>query len=147
MKVVLIKDVENMGRIGDELNVKDGYARNYLIPRKVAVESTKAALKILERKKLERQRQEKEEKEKSEKLAERIKTISCTISVDTGKDEKLFGSVTREMIVENLRVEGIELDKKGILLDNPIKSLGVFNVEVKLHPEVSATLRVWIVKK
>lgn len=147
MKIILLKDVENLGKLGDEVNVKDGFATNYLIPNKLVVESSKAALKMLERKKTERLRQEKQLKESCEKLAERIKSASCTISVDTGEDEKLFGSVTRDMIAETLRTDGIELDKKNILLDEPIKSLGVFNVDIKLHPEVSAQLRVWIVKK
>ena len=147
MKLILVTDVEKLGSIGDEIEVKDGYARNYLMPKKLAVEATEGALRILEQKKREKERKEKEIKEECEKFAEKIAAVSCTISVDAGEEDKLFGSVTSEMIVESLRADGIEIDKKKVVLEEPIKALGVYNVEIRLHPEVKAQVRVWVVKK
>jgi len=147
VKVILIKDVEKLGGIGDEVTVKDGYARNYLIPKKLAAEVTKGALRMLEQKKREKQRRESQLKEECERLAEKITAASCTISVDAGEGDKLFGSVTSEMIAEGLRADGIEIDRKKIVLEEPIKALGVYSVDVRLHPEVKTQLRVWVVKK
>ena len=147
MKIILMKDVDKLGEIGDELTVKDGYARNYLIPRKFAIESTKGAVRILEAKRREKARKEQQLKEECAALAEKIAAASCTISVDAGEEEKLFGSVTSEMISEVLQAEGIEIDKKKIVLEEPIKTLGVHNVEIKLHAEVKAQARIWVVKK
>ena len=147
MKIILMKDVDKLGEIGDELEVKDGHARNYLIPNKLAIESTKGAARVLEAKKREKARREQQLKAEYEGLAEKIAAASCTISVDAGEEDKLFGSVTSEMIAEVLLTEGIEVDKKKIVLEDPIKTLGVHNVEIKLHPEVKAQARIWVVKK
>ena len=147
MKVILIKDVEKLGQIGDEIVIKDGYARNYLIPGKVAIESTKGAMKILEQKRRERARRELLLKEEMQVVADKIAGISCTISMEAGEEEKLFGAVTTEMIAETLASEGVEIDKKKIDLSEPIKALGVYTIDIKLHPEVKAQARFWVVKK
>ncbi len=147
MKVLLIKDTSNLGVIGDEIEVKDGYARNYLIPQRIAIESTKGAIRIIEEKKRQKRRREEKIIAECKELAGKIKDVSCTISVESGEEDKLFGSVTSEMIADNLKAEGIELDKKKIVIEEPIKTLGVYNVVLKLHPEVKAELRVWVVKK
>ncbi|MFH1878083.1 MAG: 50S ribosomal protein L9 [Candidatus Omnitrophota bacterium] len=147
MKVILIKDVEKLGVIGDEVTVKDGFARNYLIPRQMVVAATKGALNIIEQKKREKARREKKIKEECEQLSEKIKALSCTIAMESGEEDKLFGSVTSEMISENLRAEGVEVDKKKIILEEPIKKLGVYTVEIRLHAEVKTQARVWVVKK
>jgi large subunit ribosomal protein L9 len=147
VKVILIKDMDKLGEIGDEVQVKDGYARNYLIPQKIAIESTKGALLVIEQKKREKARREQKLKEEMLEAAEKIKTVSCTISMEAGEEDKLFGAVTSEMIAEHLRAEGIEVDKKKIVLEEPIKALGVYNVDIRLHPEVTAQARIWVVKK
>jgi len=147
MKVILLKDTEKLGSLGDEIEVKDGYARNYLIPRKVVMKSTKGALRILEQKMREKERREKQIKEECEQLVEKIQAVSCTIAMEVGEDDKLFGAVTSEMIVESLSSESIEIDKKKIILEEPLKVLGVYNVEIRLHPEVKTQVRVWVVKK
>jgi len=147
MKVILLKDVDKLGTLGDELEIKDGYARNYLIPKKLVVESNKGALRILEQKRQERQRREDKIKAECLELAEKIKAMSCTISVDAGEKDKLFGSVTSEMISDFLKDEGVELDKKKIILEEPIKALGAYNIEIRLHPEVETQIRIWVVKK
>lgn len=147
MKVILVKDTANLGSMGDEIEVKDGYARNYLIPKEIAIPSTKSALRILEDKKREKERIEKKIIEEYRGVAAKLKDISCTISVEAGEEDKLFGAVTSEDIAETLKSEGMEIDKKKIALDEPIKALGVYNIDVKLHPEVKAQIRVWVVKK
>ena len=147
MKIVLLKDVDNLGIVGDELVVKDGYARNYLLPNGLAVEATQGMLHALEQAKRKRQRQEQQIKEECEQLAEKLKDVSCTVAMETGEEDKIFGSVTSEMISECLQQEGFEIDKKKILIAESIKSLGVYNVDIKLHPEIKAQIRVWVVKK
>ncbi|MDD4956978.1 MAG: 50S ribosomal protein L9 [Candidatus Omnitrophica bacterium] len=147
MKVILIKDVESLGQIGDEMEVKDGYARNYLIPNKFVIEATPGAVSILEQKKRQKERRERKLMEAAGQLAEKIAALSITVSMEAGEEDKLFGAVTSEVIAEYLAAEGIEIDKKKIVLDDPIKALGVYNVEIKLHPEVKAQARVWVVKK
>ena len=147
MNVILIQDVEKLGSLGDEITVKDGYARNYLIPNKIAVEATPGALKILERKKKEKERIEQKLKEECQQTSEKLKDLSITITMEAGEEDKLFGSVTSEMIAESLVSEGVEVDKKKIILDEPLKALGVYNIDIKLHPEVTAQVRIWVVKK
>jgi len=147
VKVILIEDVDKLGSLGQEVEVKDGYARNYLIPEKLAVEATSGALQVLEQKKREKERMEQKIKEECEQLAEKLKGVSAMITMEAGEEDRLFGSVTSEMIAENLLSEGLEIDKRKIVLEEPIKTLGVYNVEVKLHPEVKAQVRVWVVKK
>jgi len=147
VKVILIEDVDKLGSLGQEVEVTDGYARNYLIPKKLAVEATSGVLRMLEQKKREKERLEQKLKKECEQLAEKLKGVSAMITMEAGEEDRLFGSVTSEMIAENLLSEGLEVDKKNIVLGEPIKALGVYNVEVKLHPEVKAQLRVWVVKK
>lgn len=147
MKVILIKDVSKLGKIGDELVVKDGYARNYLFPRQEAIEATSGALKVLEQKKSQFARKAKKHKEECALMAEKISASSCTISMEAGEGDKLFGSVTAEMIAEALSGEGIELDKRKIVLEEPIRAIGLYNVEIRLHPEVKTEAKVWVIKK
>ncbi|NQT32227.1 MAG: 50S ribosomal protein L9 [Candidatus Omnitrophica bacterium] len=147
MKVILLKDIEKLGSMGDEINVKDGYARNYLVPEKLVIESTKGAAKILEQKRREKERRDQKLREEYEQLAEKIKAASCTISMEAGEEEKLFGAVTSDMIAETLCAEGIDIDKKKIVLEEPIKALGVYDITVDLYPEVKANFRLWVVKK
>lgn len=147
MNVILLQDIDKLGALGDEIAVKDGYARNYLIPRKMAVEATSGALKILEKKKKEKAQLEQKAREEAEQLSERISNVSCTITMEAGEEDRLFGSVTSEMISESLAAEGIEVDKKKIVMEEPIKKLGVYAVDIKLHPEVKTQARIWVVKK
>ncbi len=146
MKVILREDVHSLGNAGDVIEVKNGYARNYLIPRKLAVKAEASQMKRLEHeKRVLHDRQEKQLKE-ARTLADKISGTSCTIAVQVGEEDKLFGSVTALDIVESLSKEGITVDKKDVHLEEPIKSLGVFTVPVKLKPEVEAKLKVWVVK-
>jgi large subunit ribosomal protein L9 len=147
MKIILTEDITNLGTAGDLITVKNGYARNFLVPNGKAMRATTQNLKNLEHQK--RQIQEKLNKEKKEgkSLADKIESISCTISKTAGEEDKLFGSVTTADIHNSLKNEGIEIDKKKIILSEPIKKLGIFSVPIKIHPEVTATLKVWVVKE
>ena len=146
MKVILREDIKRVGKASEVVEVKDGYARNYLIPRNLAVRADAGHMRQLEHeKKILRDKREKMLKE-ANKLADKITNTSCTISVQAGEEDKLFGSVTAMDIAETLSKEGIEIDKRNILLEEPIKSLGVFVVTIRIMPEVEAKLKVWIVK-
>lgn len=147
MKVILIEDIERLGSIGDIVSVKDGYARNYLIPNKKAKEATPGNMKMLDILKKKKASENEKKAADARALADKISNISLTISAQAGEEEKLFGSISNDTIADALAEEGIRVDKRDIELDEPIKKLGVYQVTVKLHPVVRANLRVWIVKK
>jgi len=147
MKIILIKDVEKLGKIGDVATVKDGYARNFLLPQGLARPATASNMKVVEEEKKRLAHVKEQEKQKMQELAEKISHISCSISMRAGEEDKLFGAVTTEAIAKACEAEGIQIDKHIIKLDEPIKKLGVYQVPIKLHPEVTATLKVWIVKE
>lgn len=147
MKVILTQTIDKLGRVGDCLNVKDGYARNYLFPKNLAKEATPGNIKALESLKKKQIIEDENKLKEAKALAEKISSLSITISAKAGEEEKLFGAVTSEMISKAVEAEHISIDKKDIVIDEPIKKLGVYQVGVKLHPEVKAALRVWIVKE
>ena len=147
MKIILTQEVDRLGKIGDIVNVKDGYARNYLFPKNAAKEATPGNMKILDSLKKKQALEDAKRLDEAKALAEKIAALSITISAKTADEEKLFGTVTTEMISAALGNEKIIVDKKDIVLDEPIKKLGVYQVGVKVHPEVKASLRVWIVKE
>jgi large subunit ribosomal protein L9 len=147
MKVLLRQDHAKLGTAGSIVNVKPGFARNYLIPKGIALAATAKNVQLLENeKKLLTWGQEKE-KRKSAELAKTLETVSCTITVQVGEEDKLFGSVTSQNIAEALLAQGYEIDKRKIMLDEPIKSLGIYSVPVKLHPDIEAKVKVWVVKE
>lgn len=147
MKVILLEDIERLGAAGDIIEVAKGYARNFLLPRKLAMESNAGNLHALEA--IKRKKQQKIEKEKQEvsALAGKINALSCTIPVLTGEEEKLYGSVTPAEIAAAYAAEGIELDKKQIELKEPINKIGVYQIPVRLKHDIIATAKVWVVKK
>jgi large subunit ribosomal protein L9 len=147
MKVILTEDVAHRGAAGDMLKVKDGYARNFLIPNGMAIVATTENVKQLEHQKRQVQAKLNKLKKESEGVARKIEAISCTIARAAGEEDKLFGSVTSADIYTSLKNEGIDVDKKKILLDEPIKSLGIFTVPIKIHSDVTANLKVWVVKE
>lgn len=147
MKVILTQNVDRLGRAGDCINIKDGFARNYLLPKNMAKEATPGNIKALESLKKKQVLEDSARLSEAKALAERIQNLSITISAKAGEEEKLFGAVTVEMISKAFEAEGISIDKKDIIVDEPIKKLGVYQVGAKVHPEVKATLRIWIVKE
>ncbi|MCX7944824.1 MAG: 50S ribosomal protein L9 [Deltaproteobacteria bacterium] len=147
MKVILKSDIPKLGNAGDIITVKDGYARNYLIPKGLAIKAELGSVKALENlKKVLAQQMEKQKKD-AIKLRDRLLNISCTITRQAGEGEKIFGSVTARDIEEALKLENIHIDRKKIMLEEPIKQLGIFEVPVKLHKDVEAKIKVWVVAK
>ncbi len=147
MKVILTKDVEKTGKAGDVVKVKDGFGLNFLIPRGLAVEAGKGNLKFLENEKKKLESKEKKQKHDAEAMREKLENISCTITMSAGEGDKLFGEVTPEMISDCYRREGLTIEKKKIHLEKPIRHLGVYQAEIKLHPDVVTTVKIWVVKK
>lgn len=147
MEIILRQDFEGLGTAGEIVKVKDGYGRNYLIPKGVAYIATDANKKRHESDLKQQGMRLARDKKVAEELAEKLKTISCTITVQVGEEDKLFGSVTSLNIAESLASQGFEIDKRKILLEEPIKSLGIYSVPVKLHTDVEGTVKVWVVKE
>ena len=147
MKVILRQNYNKLGNIGDVVDVKDGFARNYLIPRSIAFRATEGNLKALEQEKKQLARKEEKVIQDSEKLAAQLGSVSLTITMKVGEDDKLFGAVTSQMISESLTEKGYTIDKRIIELEEPIKTLGIFEVPVRLHAKVSAKVKVWVVRE
>jgi large subunit ribosomal protein L9 len=146
MEVILMQSVENLGEMGDTVSVNRGYARNFLIPKGLAVLATEGHRKLVsEHMKLEAKREDLR-KASAEELAAKLGELSCTITVQAGEDDKLFGSVGPRDIAEALNTDKAAFDHKQIVLAEAIKQLGVYSVPVKLHSEVEVTAKVWVVK-
>jgi len=147
MQVILLKDVDKVGNQGDTVRVKDGYARNFLIPRGLAVPTgTGKGKHMTHQKKLVDDRQRRDMKE-AEKVASSLNEVSVEIPVRVGEEEKLYGSVTNTDIAAALAAKGFEIDRRKIELEEPIKALGVYTVRVHLGPEMIATPKIWVVKE
>jgi len=147
MKVILRRDIENLGKLGDTIVVKDGHARNYLIPQGLALEASERNLEVIEKEKRAVIKKKEKEKRDSQVLADKIKNSSCTITVEVGADDKMFGAVTNQDIAKAYEEAGVSIDKRLIALAEPIRELGVFYVPIKLHSEVTVEAKVWVVKK
>ena len=147
MQVILIEDVSSLGKMGDLVRVSNGYARNYLIPQKKAALATEKNVKVLEHQKREVQQRMGKVKKDMEKVVQQIEKLSCTFAKTVGESGKLFGSVTSMEIESFLKENGIDVDRKKIQLEEPIKNLGMFTVPVRLHPDVTAHLKVWVVQE
>ncbi|MEW6145600.1 MAG: 50S ribosomal protein L9 [Thermodesulfobacteriota bacterium] len=147
MKVIFISDVESLGRQGEIKDVKDGLARNFLLPRKLAITATPGNIKIWEQKSVAIRKKEDKVKGEAEKFASRLNGIAIKIPVKVGEEEKIFGSVTSQGISDALGELGYEVSKKQIDLESPIKTLGTHEVTVKLHHDVSAVIKVEVVEE
>lgn len=143
MKVILLQDVKPQGKKGDIINVSDGYARNFLFPKKLATEATPAAINEIKNRAASAQYRIETERAEAKALAEKISGLEIDIAVASGSDNKLYGSVTSKEISEQLaKQHGITVDKRKIVLDKPIKTYGIFNLDVKLYTDVTAKLKV-----
>jgi large subunit ribosomal protein L9 len=147
MKVILRQDISTLGAMGDIVNVKNGYARNYLIPRELAYVATPGAMKALEFEKKKYEKRMALEKAGAENIAQKLTEMQVSISMKSGEEGRLFGSVTGQMIADKLAESGIEIDRRSIIIDEPIKSLGIFDVKLKLHTDVHSTLKVWVISE
>lgn len=147
MQVILLEDVPSLGKVGDLVRVSDGYGRNYLIPKKKAILATEKSFKVLEHQKRQVQHRMERTKKDAEKTAQQIENLSCTFSKNVGESGKLFGAVTSMEIEAYLKGQGIEVDRKKILLEEPIKNLGMYSIPIKLLPEVTVHLKIWVVQE
>jgi len=145
MEVILREHVDNLGRRGEIVKVADGYARNYLLPRKLALLATEGNKKVIERERAKFDAKEAEEKKVAEAIADRIANVELEISRKVGETEALYGSVTSADIAEALLAKGLDLDKRKIVLQEPIKKLGAFDIPVKLHREVTTHVKLKVV--
>ena len=142
MEVILREHVDNLGRRGEIVKVADGYARNYLLPRKLALLATESNKKQIARERVKFDAQELEEKRVAEAVAERLATVEIEISRKVGETEALYGSVTTGDIAHALAAKGFDIDKRKVVLQEPIKKLGEFTIPVKLHREVTSSIKV-----
>ena len=147
MKVILRKEHEKLGAIGAVVEVKDGYARNFLIPKGIAYPASAGSMRALEEEKKQEGRRQTKELKGSEKLAAELEKVSITLQVKVGEDEKLFGAVTSQMVADALREKGFEIDKRIIDLEEPIKALGIYTVDVRLPQAVTGNVKVWVVRE
>ena len=147
MKVMLKQNVKTLGKIGDMAEVSDGYARNYLLPKGLALLANEGNMRAFSHAKMLVDHRRKKDLKDAQILAEKLSSISCTIAKKSGEGEKLFGSVTGQDIEKHLLTEGVEIDRSWIQLDEPIKKLGVYSVPVRINAEVTAKLKVWVVEE
>ncbi|MDD6042275.1 MAG: 50S ribosomal protein L9 [Eubacteriaceae bacterium] len=143
MQVILLKDVKGSGKAGQIVKVSDGYARNMLLPKGLAIEATDANVKSLKKKEALEAEKRAEEKKEAQEIAEKLKDIKIVIKTKSGEGGKLFGSITsKDIAEETLKQSGLSIDKKKIQMKSAIKSIGTFDIDVKLYPEVVGTLTV-----
>jgi large subunit ribosomal protein L9 len=146
-EVLLMTDVKDLGAEGDIVTVADGFARNYLLPRKLAAPVTEATRRRLEKIRREREDVRKAELEEGRALAAKLEGISLTIAVKVSEADKMFGSVSVADLASLLEEQGFSIDRNNVLLDAPIKDLGVYTVKIKVHPEVESSVKVWVVEE
>lgn len=147
MKVILREDVADLGEAGQTIDVKNGYGRNYLIPRNLAIPATKANLRAIGEIDKQKTIRHKKLRRTAEILKERIEKLELSAEVLVGEEDKLYGSITDMDIVSLLAVQGVTIDKGTVMLDEPIKALGVYTVPIKVDKDVTADCKVWVVKK
>ena len=145
MKIILRQDVENLGNIGEIVVVKPGYARNYLIPNQLAYVATNGAIRALESEKQQYEVRKAKARQQAEVVAAQLADLQITVSMQVGEEGRLFGSVTAPMIAQELELRGFAVDKRNIIIEEPIKTLGIFEVKVKLHSDLVAPLKVWVI--
>jgi large subunit ribosomal protein L9 len=147
MKVILREDVPDVGRAGQTVEVKAGFGRNYLVPRNLAIPATKANLKAIDEIGKQSAIRDRKKRRSAEILKSRIEKLELSAEVLVGEEDKLYGSITGQDIVNMLKEHGVTVEKRSIRLDEPIKALGVYTVPIKIDKEVTANCKVWVVKK
>jgi len=147
MEVILRHAVENLGKPGDVVKVKNGYARNYLLPHNLAYEATPGNLKRIQQERARLEAAENQRRDAAQEIATKLEQVSLTFSARVGEEGKLFGSVTGADIAQQLEQQGFHIEKRQIDLHEPIKSLGVYRVPVRLHADVKPEIRVWVIKQ
>lgn len=147
MKIILRQDIVSLGKAGEAVEVKSGYGRNFLIPRNMAVMATKGNLRAIDEIKSQNKIREKKQRVEAVRLKDKLEKLSLTCEVIVGEEDKIFGSVTSQNIVDLAAAEGFTIDKRNVMLDEAIKSLGVYTVPVKIEKEISANIKLWVIRK
>lgn len=147
MKVILLKDVEGLGQAGEVVRVAPGFARNFLIPQRQALVATDASVAQFESRRRQNEAVVERERRAAEVLAKQLEKESLTAPVRVGEEDRLFGSVTAQNIAELLAEKGLEVDRRLIDLEEPIRALGVYSINVRLHSQVTAVVKLWVVKE
>ena len=147
MKIILRDDVEKLGNAGEVITVADGFARNYLFPRNLAVPATKGNVHSIDEIKKQKKVREDKKRREAEKQKDKLEKLSLTAEVQTGEEDKVFGSVTSANIATPLEKQGIEVDRRKIMLEEPLKALGVYTIDIKLATDVIAHVKLWVVKR
>lgn len=147
MKVILRQNYESLGNVGEVVEVKEGFARNYLIPRKIAYIALKGNTRVLEEEKKTLLKKAENELQAAELKAAELEKVSITIPVQVGEEDKIFGSVTSQMIADALKEKNYDIDKRRIEIEEPIKALGIYSVKIRLHQNVDAKIKVWVVRQ
>ena len=147
MEIILLNKIDNLGNVGDVVTVKPGYARNYLFPKGLAVRSSKRNIAFVEEKRKNIELKIAKEEQASQAIFDSLKNVEILMEVEVGENDKLFGSVTTMDLQKALNDQNIEIEKQDILLDNPIKSLGVYDIPIKVTPSLKQNIKVNVVKK
>ena len=147
MEVILLNTVPSLGERGETVKVKPGYARNFLFPRKLALPANESNRRVFKEEERVLAKRDELEKNTAQQDAAKLKDVSCTIPVQVGEEDRLYGSVTANDISKVLKDQGFDIDKKQVVLEEPIKQLGVYTIDVKLHRDISAPIKVWVVKE
>ena len=147
MEVIVCQEHPNLGKVGDLVKVKDGYARNFLFPRNIAVAATKENLKRIEAQKAKTAALHEQKRKEALLVAEKLAKVSCTVIVEVNDQEKLYGAVSESDILRALEQEGVACERKDLVLEKPVDELGIFEVGIKLHPDVIGKFRLWVTKK
>ncbi len=147
MEIILLNKIDNLGNVGDVVKVKPGYARNYLFPKGLAVRSSKRNIAFVEEKRKNIELKIAKEEQASQAIFDSLKNVEILMEVEVGENDKLFGSVTTMDLQKALNDQNIEIEKQNILLDNPIKSLGVYDIPIKVTPSLKQNIKVNVVKK
>lgn len=147
MKLILRKNYDQLGEVGDIVEVKEGFALNFLIPRGIAFQANAGNIRALEEEKRQMSKKEAKNLEDAQSIATELEKVSITIPVKVGEEDKIFGSVTTQMIADSLKEKEFDIDKRKIEITEPIKALGIYTVNVKLHPKVNAAVKTWVVRE
>ncbi len=146
MRIILLQDFEGLGKAGEQIDVKDGYARNFLFPKGLALKADKNSIKRFQE--MARLKDKKKDRalKQSRELAEKLQAVSLTVPVQVGEEDRVFGAVTSIEIAQQLKDKGYDIDKRQIILEEPIKALGIFEIPIKLHSEITTNIKLWVIK-
>ena len=147
MQIILTNNIEHLGKVGDVVKVKDGYARNYLLPRQMAVTATPGNIKRIEKEKTKRLALYEEQRKEAQAKADVLSKVSLTVAAEVNDQEKLYGAISEAEILKAFEAEGQKIERKALVIEKPVEELGIFEIGVKLHPEVIAKIRLWVTKK